>query len=240
MVVSTLSRAVGVFCLFAVVAVPGLAVAGSGALPFRTQTPLGIGPSPDGQPCNGLTNTTGNPTSWVDPQLVPPQILVYVQKFIPPTLPFRPTAVCFPGFSFGTPAPYDIVIYSDANGRPGTRLALAQAVPEAPGFYPGTWMTTSVDGSVAALNGPFWAGIRTSSVAFRADLEQTDVPPKQYGSLDDGATFVEDPGTTAPIQVVGLSGPAALDRPVPALSGIGLAALAAALAAGGFVLLRRV
>ena len=67
----------------------------------------------------------------------------------------------------------------------------------------------------------------------------TPVVEQVWGSNDGGPFPPWAPGSavaTAEIQVVGLAG---ADVPIPALSGLGLAALAAALATGGFLAVRR-
>jgi hypothetical protein len=197
-------------------------------------------PLPAGTPCNGISNSSGSPSlgSFAGSSGI------LVQRFVPPGSPFLPTSVCIAGYADQVAgvgaAGYDVVIFSDRNGLPGTLLATIPAVPAAPGAFPGSWMTTSVSGLVPLLNGPFWAGPRiTTDVHFGLDFDAAVAPAIQMilpPDATDGSAGYAFTGGLAEIQVVGLSG---ADAAIPALSGLGLAALAAALATGGLLAIRR-
>lgn len=188
---------------------------------------------PAGTPCNGLSNTTGDP-DYGNPAGTSG---VFIQRFVPTATPFTPMAVCIGGFSGSQAAePYDVVIYSDVNGAPGPLLAVVSAVPADPGVFPGAWMRTSVSG-VPPLDGPFWAGPRiTTGVLFSMDFETMPTPAPQVFSVDDGATWIPGMGNdVASIVVEGFAGAAA----IPSLSGFGLLSLIAALAVSGSLAIRR-
>jgi hypothetical protein len=233
----TRSRALGVICLvIAAAAVCRPAVAGT---PFSGHGAQGNAPAaiPAGTSCNGISNSSGNPTEG----LPAGSAGSLVQRFVPAAFPFTPTAVCIAGYSGdASPAPYDVVIFSDLNGMPGTLLATIPATPAAPGAFPGSWMTTNVSGLVPALTGPIWAGPRiTTGVQFSMDFDAATAPAIQMllpVDATDGSAATPFPGGIAEIQVAVVAG---AEAPIPALSGIGLAALAAALATGGALAIRR-
>ena len=231
------SSALGIICLVAATAVVCLPAAAD--TPFSGRGTQGAAPTavPAGTSCSGISNSSGNPASGIPAGAVG----ILVQRFVPTAYPFRPSAVCIAGFSNNaSPAAYDVVIFSDLNGMPGTLLATIPATPAAPGTFPGSWMTTSVAGLVPFLYGPVWAGPRiTADVQFAMDFDAATAPTIQVllpPDATDGSAAIPFSGGIAEIQVAGLS---TADAPIPALSGIGLAALAAALATGGFLAIRR-
>lgn len=240
----TPSRALGAFCLAVVtgaVCLPAAAATLFSAVSRDVAQALPApAPLPAGTPCSGISNSSGIPSTGA--YAGSPGILV--QRFVPPATPFLPTAVCMAGYADQVAgvgaAGYDVVIFSDQNGLPGTLLATIPAVPAAPGVFPGSWMTTSVSGLVPLLNGPFWAGPRiTTDVHFGLDFDATTAPAIQTilpPDATDGSAGYPFLGGIAEIQVAGLSG---ADAAIPALSGFGLAALAAALATGGLLAIRR-
>jgi hypothetical protein len=188
---------------------------------------------PAGPACTGVTNTTGNP----DVAYLAKGAGIFVQRFVPPSLPFTPTSVCVATYSsIATPEPYDVVIFADAGGSPGALLGLSPAGPAQPGTFPGSWVLTPVAG-VPPVTGPFWAGVRiTTGVAMTMGFETALTGVVQAISVDGGTTFMPvAPGQGAAEIVVG----GAAAGTVPALSGAGLAALLAGLAATGFAVLRR-
>ncbi len=251
--ISRRSRLLGVLFLVVAGASAALPAAADrlfsgGSAPFPVLVPGPVLP-PAGVACNGISNTTGNPD-----QLVPAGAAgIFVQRFVPPALPFRPTSICFAGAAFdglqnsrvragsavAGPASYDLVLFSDANGTPGVRLATIPSPPEPVGAYPGTWITTSLAGAGPVLYGPFWVGFDIHDANFGLDFTSTATPVPEAASLDGGATWSpSELAANASIQVVGLAGADAVS--IPTLSGAGLGALVLALAAGGLLLLRKV
>jgi len=231
--------AVAVVCLVvaaAVLSLPAAATPATGPA-LRIQRVPGLNRVPSGTPCKGLSYDVNETDLGVAVISGKGSAAIFLQRFVPPSYPFRPTAVCIAADS-EVPAAYEVVLYSDSDGMPGVRIAQVTAAPAPPET---TWMTTSVASSVSLLSGPFWAGTRTP----RSDLYVACDDPGERGATaalsgDDGATFSIFWPRSNPslyIRVVGLSGPDF--NAIPTLSGLGLTALVAALAAGGFLLLRK-
>lgn len=216
---------------------PGLLAAG--ARPFfgeagpAAERSASVLAAPAGAPCAGLSNTTNDP----DVANRAGSAGIFIQRFVPPTTPFLPTAVCVATFSgIATPEPYDVVVFSDAGGAPGTLLAAVPAVPAAPGAFPGQWARTPLDG-VSPVYGPIWAGVRiTTGFDMNLDFEAVAAPVAQAISMDGGQTWTPADGATAASVV--LAGGAA-GAAVPVLPGPGLVVLLLALAATGFHVIRQ-
>ncbi|MFN7987601.1 MAG: hypothetical protein U0529_09020 [Thermoanaerobaculia bacterium] len=220
--------------VFAIAALPATAGA-----PFSPTPGVGGGRRltaqaiPAGAACTGVTNTTKNP----DVAYLAGGAGIFVQRFVPPSLPFTPTSVCVATFSsVPTPEPYDVVIFADAGGSPGALLGLSPAGPAQPGTFPGAWVLTPVAG-VPPVTGPFWAGVRiTTGVAMTMGFETALTGVAQAVSTDGGVTFTLASGAQGAAEIVVGGGAAGT---VPTLSGAGLAALLIGIAATGFVVLRR-
>ncbi|MFI5413598.1 MAG: hypothetical protein ACHQ0I_03315 [Candidatus Lutacidiplasmatales archaeon] len=243
----------GFACLISAAAVLPLPVSAvpNGAPGSRIQSlPGGV---PGGTPCVGISYDKNNEDTANAVAVGGSNMALFLQRFTPPSGPFVPEEVCVAGFGAGivgsvakgapgldaATVPYDIVIYSDASGVPGSRLATVSAAPAPVISSPGIWMTTSVSGSVAPLSGPFWAGIRYASPGVYVGLDTLSNPSTMLTySEDDGATYSPlHAFGDAYIRVVG-GAPSTLEA-VPTLSGAGLAALVGALAVGGFLVLRK-
>jgi len=218
---------------------PGLSAAGTrpfsgeaGPAAARSVSVLAV---PAGVACTGLSNTTGDPSISFEAGSVP---AIFLQRFVPPSGIFAISDVCIGGFSDdAAAAPYDVVIFADDGGQPGSLLATFPASPAAPGAFPGTWMRTSLPGGPLVVTGAFWAGPRvTTAPWFSMDFEPVDPPPPQVLSSDDGATFEPygNPPFTASIVIAG-----AAPSAIPTLSSFGLAGLLLGLSAAGCFVLRR-
>lgn len=230
---------VGVVAAAFMALAPGLSAAGAG--PFsgvagsadaRSVSVLAV---PAGIACAGLSNTTGNPSFGFEAGSVP---VIFLQRFVPPSGTYAITDVCIGGYSNdAAAAPYDVVVFADDGGQPGTLLATIPASPAAPGAFPGTWMRTPLPGGPLVVTGAFWAGPRITTAAwFAMDFEQVDPPPPQVLSPNDGATF--EPYLNAPFTAsIVIAGTA--PSGIPTLSSFGLAGLLLGLSAAGFFVLRR-
>ena len=244
--IATRMRSLGASSLIAVATAFCLPATAGSFLPESSKRPdspvAAAMAAPGATPCTGISYDENDPnTAYNYPVLTPGPTGVFLQRMTPTSLPFLPTAICVAGFGLGSAAAYNVVIYADANGAPGARLLTVPAVPAAAGSFPGTWMTTSLGASSPSFSGVFWAGFETPTTALYVDVDEVrGVNPltAYFTSADGGATFIAWPGPAGvSIRVAGLAGDAA--AVVPSLSGLGLSALVAALAAGGFLVLRR-
>ncbi len=200
-----------------------------------------------GEPCVGISYDKGQPVNAWGLNTESGSAGIFLQRFVPTNLPFRPTSVCVAGRADSTiSAVYEIVVFGDLNGKPGTLIARIPAAPSPDTAGRVQWLTTVVDGSIAPQYGPFWAGVRQSGrdldVCYDPTLRRDQQGPCLM-SVDDGRSYtpVADPlsslyTTALYIRVVGQSGADAVG--IPALSVLGMAAFVAALAVGGSLLLR--
>ena len=199
-------------------------------LPIAAQTPVGT-------PCSGLFYDTNTAVGLVS--MTGQGTNLILQRFAPGSPAFRVTSVCVAGIrAQGGSGAYEIAIYSDAGGVPGTRLAVVPASTAAPQAAT-TWMTTDVSGSDVVTSGPFWAGIRESGPQVVVASGAPNAATALATSSSDGASwgFVAGSDRTVLVRVSGQEvGGIGV---VPALPRSGLAALALALAIGGTALLKR-
>ena len=198
--------------------------------PAAAQTPLGT-------PCTGLSWDTNVETSLV--AMTGPGTNLILQRFETVTPALRVTSVCVAGrAAAGGTGAYEVVLYYDAGGVPGARLAAVASPSPAVSPAP-TWMTTDVTERGVVVSGPFWAGIR--EVGWQVTLS-AGVPNPATAvatSSNDGASFGFSAGSSLTLLVRVSGQEVGGVGVVPALPGSGLAALALALAIGGAALLKR-
>ena len=231
---------VGVACLSAFAAVvcqPAKAIPRGGpglTIGSRPTIMAGFG----GTPCTGLSYDTNTPFTSIALAGIPNPYVV-IERFTPSSKAFSIQAICAATQRLGAPVSYEVVLYSDNGGQPGTRLLVAPGgiTSMLPGVGPGAWQTSSVAGLAPPVVGPFWAGLRFPPLT-PFGLPQEFGPSAQVRtSMTDGSSW-DSVSYIVPIRVVGLD-PYLLGMDVPALSGFCLAALVAALAVGGFLVIRK-
>ena len=231
---------VGVVCLFGFAAIlcrPGMATE-RGVPDFTIGSRPTITAAFGGTPCTGLSYDSNTPGTAIAVAGIDDSFVV-VERFTPASPAFSVQAVCAATQRLGGAVAYEIVIYSDNGGEPGTRLLVAPGgiTSMLPGVGPGAWQTSNVAGLAPPVVGPFWAGLRFPPITAFGLPQEFGPTARVRTSETDGAAWNSVP-YIVPIRVVGFD-PYPLGMDVPALPGLGLAALVAALAVGGCLVIRK-